>query len=195
MTAASADRLDRRQVVAALLKERGDLLLVCGLGGTTWDAAAASDSPLDLHLWGGMGNAAMIGLGLALAQPERPVLVVTGDGELLMGLGALATIGVQQPANLSIAVIDNELYGETGRQPTHTGRGVDLATIARGAGFADSEMITDMAGVAAFRARLHSAPGPRFADIKVGGGDSQMVLPYRDGIRIKNRFREALLGI
>lgn len=188
------DRLDRRESLAELLRDRGDLLLVCGLGGTTWDAASVSDSPLDLHLWGAMGNAAMIGLGLALAQPERKVLVVTGDGEMLMGLGALATIAVQAPGNLSILLLDNELYGETGRQPTHTALGVDLPAIARGTGILDAETLTDMAGVKAFRERMHNTVGPRFASAKVSQKELAMVLPERDGVLIKNRFRRALLG-
>ncbi|TMG72554.1 MAG: aldehyde dehydrogenase, partial [Betaproteobacteria bacterium] len=101
-------KLHRRDVVKELLRERQDLLVVAGLGSTAWDITAAGDSPLSFPLWGAMGQAAMIGLGLALAQPERRVLVITGDGEMLMGLGALATIGVQQPANLTVVVIDNE---------------------------------------------------------------------------------------
>jgi len=186
--------LDRRAVVADLLAGRGELLVVCGLGGTTWDVMSAGDDALNFYSWGGMGNAAMIGLGLALAQPRRKVLVVTGDGEMLMGLGSLATIAVEAPENLSVAVIDNELYGETGRQPTHTAKGVDLAAIARGAGIASAETITDAAGVARLRARVHGERGPHFAAIKVAPTESTMVLPERDGPTIKTRFRRALLG-
>ncbi len=113
--------IDRRAVVRALLADRGGLVCVAGLGGTSWDVAAAGDCDLDLPLWGSMGAAAMVGFGIALAQPDRPVLVVTGDGEQLMALGALATIGAVAPANLTIAVLDNERYGETGAQATHTG--------------------------------------------------------------------------
>ena len=122
--------LRRRDVVQQLLQDRGELLVVGGLGSTAWDITAAGDSPLNFPLWGAMGNAAMFGLGLALAQPARRVLVLTGDGEMLMGLGSLATIGVQQPRNLSVVVIDNERYGETGMQATHTADGVDLARVA-----------------------------------------------------------------
>jgi thiamine pyrophosphate-dependent acetolactate synthase large subunit-like protein len=184
--------LDRRRVVRDLLAERGDLLLVAGLGGTTWDAAEAGDHALNFYMWGAMGNAAMIGLGLALAKPERRVLVITGDGEMLMGLGALATIAVQSPANLSLVVIDNELYGETGRQPTHTAHGTDLAGIARAAGIAESETITQAAGVHALKARIMQSPGPRFACIKVAKEIAPMVLPERDGVAIKDRFRHAV---
>src|SRR5574341_2232715 len=118
--------LDRRRVAAEILKQRGDALVVAGLGAPTWDAAAAGDHALNFYTWGGRGGSAMIGLGLALAQPRRRFLVITGDGELLMGLGSLATIGVQRPRNLAVIVQDNEHYGETGMQPTHTRYGVDL---------------------------------------------------------------------
>ena len=128
------NNLHRRDVVSLLLKDRDGLLVVAGLGSTAWDVTAAGDSPLNFPLWGAMGNAAMFGLGLALAQPKRRVLVLTGDGEMLMGLGSLATIGTQRPRNLSVVVIDNERYGETGMQRTHTAAGVDLAKVAKGCG-------------------------------------------------------------
>ena len=125
--------LRRRTVVKQLLDAMPEALVITGLGATAWDVTAAGDSPRQFPLWGAMGGAAMIGLGLALAQPQHRVLVITGDGELLMGLGGLATIAVQSPANLVLAVIDNERYGETGMQLTHSAYGVDFAAIARGA--------------------------------------------------------------
>jgi len=186
--------LRRREVVAALLAQRDDLLVVAGLGSTAWDCTAAGDHPLTFPMWGGMGLAAMTGLGLALAQPARRVLVVTGDGEMLMGLGSLATIGVERPANLSVVVIDNERYGETGMQKTHTANGVDLAAMARAAGFASSALLRDSAGLEALRQAVHGAPGPHFAQIKVAAEKAPVVLPPREGTLLKNRFREALLG-
>ncbi len=189
-----ANTLDRRDVARALLAERGELLVVAGLGAPAWDATAAGDHPLTFPLWGAMGSAAMVGLGLALAQPERPVLVLTGDGELLMGLGSLATIGVQRPRNLAVAVLDNEHYGETGMQETATAHGVDLAAVARGCGFAESEMIRDQAGVAALAGRLRAQQGPLFAQVKVAADAKPLVLPPRDGGLLKTRFRAALLG-
>lgn len=189
-----ANTLDRRSVTAALLAERGDLLVVAGLGAPAWDATAAGDHPLTFPLWGAMGSAAMIGLGLAIAQPERDVLVLTGDGELLMGLGSLATIGVQRPANLAVAVLDNERYGETGMQETATAHGVDLAAVAQACGFAGSEVIRDMAGAERLRAQLRAKAGPLFAQIKVAADAKPLVLPPRDGGLLKTRFRAALLG-
>ena len=187
-------KLHRRKVVAKLLEKRGDLLVVAGLGSTAWDITAAGDSPLSFPTWGAMGQAAMLGLGLALAQPKRRVLVVTGDGEMLMGLGALATIGVQQPANLTVVVIDNERYGETGMQATHTAHGVDLAAIARACGFKKSRTLKTAKEILQLRTDAHHAVGPNFADVKVLDEKLQLVLPPHDGVLLKARLRRALLG-
>jgi len=186
--------LHRREVVKSLLKDRKALLVVAGLGSTSWDITAAGDSPLSFPTWGAMGQAAMMGLGLALAQPRRRVLVVTGDGEMLMGLGALATIGVQRPANLSVVVIDNERYGETGMQTTHTAHQVDLAAVARACGFKKSTVIRNNAGVAKLRAVIHGKSGPNFAQVKVVAEKLPLVLPPHDGVVLKERWRRALLG-
>jgi thiamine pyrophosphate-dependent acetolactate synthase large subunit-like protein len=179
--------MKRRDVVRELLSDRKDLLVVAGLGSTAWDITAAGDSPLSFPMWGAMGQAAMIGLGLALAQPKRRVLVITGDGEMLMGLGSLATIGVQQPANLTVVVIDNERYGETGMQETHTASGVDLAGVARSCGL----KVVDYKNLAA---AIHKQRGPHFAAIKVDAEKIPLVLPPREGALLKARFRRALLG-
>ncbi len=184
--------LDRRAVVAALLADRGDLLVVSGLGSTTWDVAAAGDHPRNFYLWGAMGGAAMIGLGLALARPKEPVVVITGDGEQLMGLGGLATIGVHNPANLAVVVIDNRRYGETGMQLTHTAHGVDLPAIATAAGFRWAEEVNDMAGVRDLAKRIKSQEGAGFASLQVSTVDHDRVLPPRDGVYLKTRLREAL---
>jgi thiamine pyrophosphate-dependent acetolactate synthase large subunit-like protein len=190
----SKSSLDRRKVVAALLAERGDALVVTGLGSPTYDTFAAGDHDLNFYLWGGMGGAAMAGLGLALAQPKRRVLVITGDGEMLMGLGSLATIACEAPKNLAIAVINNGHYGETGMQRAHTARGVDLAGIAKAAGFKSSTTISSMTGLQQWLSTFHRKPGPVFGDIKVSAAPAPMALPVRDGTAIKYRFRTALLG-
>lgn len=186
--------LQRRDVVKTLLAEREDLLVVAGLGAPAWDATDAGDHPLNFPLWGGMGGAVMIGLGLALAQPQKRVLVVTGDGEMLMGLGSLATVGVSQPKNLSVVVIDNEVYGETGMQSTHTAFGVDLAATAKACGFVSTSTVTNNSDIAPLREAIHGSEGPLFAQIKVAAEQMPLVLPPRDGAHLKNRFREALLG-
>lgn len=186
--------LRRREVVATLLEDRGDLLVVAGLGSSTWDCTAAGDHPLTFPFWGGMGLAAVAGLGLALAQPSRRVLVVTGDGELLMGLGSLATIAVQRPENLTVVVLDNGRYGETGMQETHTARGVDLARVAAACGFPRTSTITTPEGVGALRPLVHNGPGPTLVVVKVLPEQLPLVPPPRDGALLKTRFREALLS-
>jgi thiamine pyrophosphate-dependent acetolactate synthase large subunit-like protein len=184
--------LDRRQVAARLLADRRDLLVVTGLGSPSYDVMAAGDHDANYYLWAAMGSAAMVGLGLANAQPGRPVLVVTGDGELMMGFGALATIAVQKPANLAIAVLDNGHFGETGMQRSHTGHGIDIARAAASLGFAWAKEIRDMPGVDALREQLRARSGPKLAAIKVAADNPPRVLPPRDGVYIKNRFRAAL---
>ena len=186
--------LHRREVVKTLLADRKDLLVVAGLGSTSWDITAAGDSDLSFPTWGAMGQAAMMGLGLALAQPQRRVLVITGDGEMLMGLGSLATIGVQRPPNLAVVVIDNERYGETGMQATHTAHGVDLAAVARACGFDESREVRTSDEVERLRAAIHSAQGPLFAAVKVIDEKLPLVLPPHDGLLLKDRFRRAVLG-
>ena len=192
---AESGKLERRSVVRALLEDRGELLAIAGLGAPAWDITAAGDCPQNLPLWGGMGGAAMMGLGLALAQPSRRVLVVTGDGEMLMGIGALATIAVQKPANLSVVVLDNEHYGETGMQETHTMHGVDLAGMAKAAGIPDCRKITTAAEVLALRAAIHAGGnGPLFAQVKIDASTEPLVLPPREASILQARFREAVMG-
>ena len=184
--------LRRREVVGSLLKDRKDLLVVAGLGSTAWDITAAGDHDLGFPLWGAMGQAAMIGLGLAIAQPKRRVLVITGDGEMLMGLGALATIGVQHPKNLTVVVIDNERYGETGMQKTHTASGINLAAVAKGCGIS-SRLISRPAELPGLRKIIHGRTGPHFLQIKVKAEKLPLVLPPQDGVQLTERFRAALL--
>ena len=188
-----ANGLDRREAMRVLLEHRGDRLLVTGLGSTTWDAAAVGDDERNFYLWGAMGAAAMVGLGLAIAQPTRRVLVVTGDGEMLMGLGALATIGVQRPPNLALAVFDNGHYAETGMQPSHTDQGVSLCGVARSCGIEGVHDIADRAALDEF-ARLLRSTGDRtlFARVAIRADEPPRVLPSRDGVFLKNRFRRAL---
>src|SRR5687767_10314779 len=155
--------MQRRPVVEELLSSRDELLVIAGLGSTAWDITAAGDHDLSFPMWGAMGQAAMMGLGLALAQPQRRVLVITGDGEMLMGTGSLATIGVQKPANLSVVVIDNERYGETGMQATHTAHGVDLAAAARACGFVSATFISNQEQLQVLRKAIHGSTGPNFA--------------------------------
>ncbi len=191
---AASGKLDRRELCRALLDDRGDMLVIAGLGAPAWDITAVGDRAENFPLWGGMGGAAMIGLGLALAQPARKVLVITGDGEMLMGVGSLATIAVQRPANLSIVVQDNEHYGETGMQETHTKHGVDLVGMAKSAGFPRTMLVTRPEEVPALRAAIHEGGGPLFAVAKVDASSLPLVLPPREGSYLQARMREAVLG-
>ncbi|THF85447.1 aldehyde dehydrogenase [Deinococcus sp. KSM4-11] len=186
--------LQRREVMGQLLRERGDLLVVTGLGASAWDLASISDSALDFPLWGAMGGAAAFGLGLALAQLHRRVVVFTGDGEMLMALGSLSTIAAVHPANLSLVVLDNERYGETGSQRTHTAAGVDLAGVALACGFPKAVIVRGMEQVDDLRTDLHEHHGPLCAVVKVALTPDPMTLPPRDATYLKNRMRTALLG-
>lgn len=185
--------LNRRDTVAALLADRGDLLVVSGLGSPTYDVFAAGDHPANFYLWGAMGGAALIGLGLALAQPTRPVAVITGDGEQLMGVGGLLTIAVKQPPNLSVIVLDNGHFGETGMQLSHSGHGVDLAAIATTAGFGFVATVTEANEIAAARSAMHRVTGgPKLLRIRIAPGETERALPARDGTYLKTRFRQAI---
>ena len=189
----SSDRqLDRRAAIRILLDRRDELLLVTGLGSTTYDAASVADDAQNFYLWGAMGAAALVGLGLALAQPRRRVLVVTGDGEMLMGLGGIATIGVQRPPNLAIAVFDNGHYAETGMQPSHTETAVALCSVASACGIQETFDISDELGLRDFAARVHKSATTLFARIAIRADEPPRVLPPRDGVLLKHRFRRAI---
>ena len=188
-----ANLLERRSVVSRLLAERNDAIVVGGLGASTYDIAAAGDHDRNFYLWGAMGGAVMIGLGMALAQPKLPVVVITGDGEMLMGMGSLATVGLQKPANLTIVVLDNEVYGETGGQASHTASTVDLVGVARSCGIPDARAIATMAGIGTFASSIQGiSSGPRFASIKIDSANLERVLSSRDGQFTVTRIRGAL---
>jgi thiamine pyrophosphate-dependent acetolactate synthase large subunit-like protein len=186
-------KLERRAAMATLLADRGDdLLVVPGLGSTTYDLAAAGDDDRNFYLWGAMGGAAMIGLGLALAQPDKRVAVITGDGEMLMGMGALATIGIQRPRNLAVIVFDNGVYGETGMQPSHTQSGVDLLAVAAACGIGPCLDVRDEAALRDLAARLKDLRETLFARVLIEASEPPRVLPERDGVVLKDRFRAAV---
>ncbi|MEM5340539.1 thiamine pyrophosphate-dependent enzyme [Paraburkholderia azotifigens] len=187
--------LNRRLAVKRILRDRQqDVLVVTSLGNPTFDVAAAGDTPQNFYLWGAMGGAVTFGLGVALAQPNKRVVVFVGDGEMMMGLGSLATVGVDKPANLSIVVIDNEHYAETGMQLAHAGRGVDITAIARAAGFKNAVTIQSERELDEFVDVLLKAAGPVLATVKVSTDPEPTSLPPRDGPWLRSRFREALLG-
>lgn len=193
----NAGALDRREAVRHLLAKRGDALLVSGLGSPTYDVYAAGDSPANFYLWGAMGGAALMGLGLALAEPKKSVIVVTGDGEQLMGLGGLVTIATHAPENLTVVVLDNGHYGETGMQPSHTGRGLKLEAVADSMGFDEALRLDSMDQVKAYAPTLAVPQNKlRLAVIPISADETPKALPPRDGVYLKNRFRQHLgLGV
>lgn len=189
---ATSNKIARRPLVAGLLARRDGALIVCGLGSPTWDTYAAGDSPEYLYSWGGMGLAVPTALGVALAQPARRVLCITGDGEMLMGIGALGVVADQAPANLGILVLDNESFGETGRQKGLTAGRTDIAAVARGFGIERTLAVTEQGAVAELADALFRAPGPVLAVAKIALSDDPWALPEKDGAAIAHRFRGAL---
>jgi len=183
--------LDRREFVARLLADRGELLVITGLGTPTFDVNSCGDHPLNFYIWSGMGCTAMVGLGLALARPDRRIAVITGDGDLLMGIGSLATIGVKQPENLSVVVLDNGHYGATGMQASATAAGIDLGGTAASCRFRQVCSVSQIDETANVRKMMHSGQGPIFIHAKIKADDPPRVIPSRDGQVIKQRFLEA----
>jgi len=184
--------VDRRAFVAALVAQCPDALVVTGLGSPSYDAFAAGDRPGNFYLWGAMGGATAVALGLALAQPSRPVLALTGDGEQLMGIGMLATAAVQRPPNLTIVVLDNGHFGETGMQRSHSSLGLNLVAVAKGCGIEDALTTRDMTGVQAVARRINAKAGLSLAQVLVAADELPRALPPRDGVYLKNRVREHL---
>lgn len=184
--------MDRRRFVADLLSAVPGALVVSGLGSPTYDVFAAGARPENFYLWGAMGGAVPLALGLALAQPGRSVVAVTGDGEQLMGVGSLGTVAAVAPANLTVVVLDNGHYGETGMQPSHTSLGTDLVAVARGFGIAEALLVTDVGEAAAVAERVRARAATTFVRVVVGADELPRVLPPRDGAANKNAFRAAL---
>ena len=193
LTSIRTGTLERREATRTLLSARGDALLISGLGSPTYDVYSAGDSPANFYLWGAMGGAALMGLGLALAEPGKSVIVVTGDGEQLMGLGGLVTIATQAPKNLTLVVLDNGHYGETGLQPSHTGRGLDLDRVARAAGFDEAVRLETIDQVRDYAPTLATPQDSlRLAVITIAADETTKALPPRDAVFLKNRFRQNL---
>lgn len=185
-------RADRRAFVAQLIAGMPDALIVTGLGSAAYDVYAAGDRDKNYYLWGAMGGSTSIGLGLALARPEQSVVVITGDGEQLMGIGSLGTIGAKQPKNLSIVVLDNGHFGETGMQRSHTSLGTDLVAVAKGFGIADARSTASLDEVPVIAQRALAREGTQFVQVFIEASEPPRALPPRDGPFIKNRFRAAL---
>lgn len=188
----SGERLNRRVVVKEILENRKAMAVVTGLGSPTYDVASVEDHERNFYLWGAMGGAVSLGLGLALARSDLDVLVVTGDGEMLMGMGSLATTGARAPENLSILVLDNGFYGETGMQQSHAGLGCDLTAVAIGCGIQNAWKISSYDELQAAREKFHTRGSVRFLHALVDSDQPERVMPTRDGVENKLRFRKAI---
>tara|TARA_B100000674_G_C37705616_1_gene852677 strand:- start:445 stop:909 length:465 start_codon:yes stop_codon:yes gene_type:complete len=147
-----------------------------------------------MYVWGAMGGAAMIGYGLAQAQKERRILVITGDGEMLMGMGAFSTIAWKPTPNLAILVLDNSRFGETGAQFTHTSGPTDLAAIAEASGIKSVRSVNNLEEAEDLKSFLFDEPGPVVAVAKIKYEKLKFVLPSSSGSYLKDRFRITLLG-
>jgi phosphonopyruvate decarboxylase len=189
---APSQRVGRRAFVSNLLAATPDALVISGLGSAAYDVFAAGDRDRNYYLWGAMGGATCIGLGLALAQPQQSVVVITGDGEQLMGIGSLGTVGAKQPKNLSIVVLDNGHFGETGMQRSHSSLGTDLVAVAKGFGIQDALSVDRLAASDDIARRILARSGTVFAQVFIEADEPPRTLPPHDGPYIKNRFRAAL---
>lgn len=185
-------RLNRRLVVKEILENRNGMAVVTGLGSPTYDVASVEDHERNFYLWGAMGGAVSLGLGLALARRDLDVLVITGDGEMLMGMGSLATTAVMAPENLSILVLDNGYYGETGMQQSHASLGCDLTVIARGCGIHNVWKISNYDELQSAREQFYTRGSVRFWHAMVKSDQPERIMPTRDGVENKLRFRAAI---
>ncbi len=185
--------LERAKAVPALIGTPDEFLIISGLAGAARDVASLTeDGDGAFIMAGAMGAAVMMGFGLVLARPERRVLVVTGDGELLMNVGALATVGIANPKNLSILCVDNGRYGETGLQRSHTSYGVDLEKIAAAAKIPATRTVWADAEIPDASRLLRESNSTAFVLLKVTAADAP---PYRrslDGALSRMRFKRAL---
>jgi thiamine pyrophosphate-dependent acetolactate synthase large subunit-like protein len=193
--------MTRLEATRVIVDRAGDAAIIASLGHPAYDLFAAGDRPQNFYTWGSMGLASSIGLGLALARPDVRVFVIDGDGSLLMNLGSLATIGLLQPANLVLVVMDNEEYATTGGQKTPTAHGADLAAAARAMGVSRTATVRTDADLAAAldgeadppQARRPPPQGPAVIIAKVSES-TPTVKPPLDYVAIKERFMAALGG-
>ncbi len=183
---------ERRQLARDLLVHRKDALIITGLGSPTYDVAAVEDSVENFYLWGAMGLATSVGLGLAISQPQRRVVVITGDGEAMMGVGSFATVAAAACDNLSILVLDNEMFAETGNQAGMTKGCADIEKMARGAGFAATLTATSPKHLALAQELLFTKKGPCLVVAKIRISEDERVLPSRNGAYMAERFRRGL---
>ncbi|RZT35573.1 thiamine pyrophosphate-dependent enzyme [Cupriavidus agavae] len=191
-TSTPKNGIDRRKFVAELLKQFPEALVVSGLGSPSYDVFAAGDRASNFYLWGAMGGSTSLALGLAVAQPEKTVIAITGDGEQLMGIGSLATAAAQRLNNLSVVILDNGHFGETGMQQSHTSLGTNLSQVAKAVGVPKTLEISNVEELDSLVGEIRKADGMTVAQVYISTEEPQRALPSRDGVYVKNRFREHL---
>jgi thiamine pyrophosphate-dependent acetolactate synthase large subunit-like protein len=189
---ASAKTLNRTALTKRLVARLAhDEAVIAGIGNANFDLYAAGHRPQNFYMLGSMGLTCPIALGVALAQPERGVIALEGDGSILMGLGCLATIANQKPRNLTIIIWDNGIYQITGKQAAATSGATDIVAVARGAGIAASEWVSDEAHFERLLDRRFDEGGPTLLAIKIDDAPGQGQTP-RDPTLIRSRFMKGL---
>jgi|TARA_B110000438_G_scaffold226108_1_gene220252 phosphonopyruvate decarboxylase len=184
--------LNRQDVLAILFPSTEEFLFITGLAGSARDAAGLTNDGDNLFTMAGcMGAAVPMGLGVALCAPKKQVVVITGDGELLMSIGSLASVATMAPDNFSIVCIDNGCHGETGGQTGHTSKRTDLSKIAEGAGIASVMALERYEELEAGRKFLSSGISPRFLQVRVSDGPPTKFKRNLNPIHCRIRFREA----
>jgi len=181
------------EATRVVLAQAADALIVSNLGSNTYDLFALGHRPANFYMWGAMGLTASVGLGLAIARPSRRVIVLDGDGSLLMNLGALATAAAQAPTNLTHVVWVNGLWQETGGQQIATAGAADLAAIGRGAGLRQVVEAADPAGLSQALARAAAEPGPWLVVARIQETGSREPPPVRP-IHNRDEFMAAAAG-
>jgi len=172
-------------------KLKRDEAVIGGIGNTNFDLFSAGHRPQNFYMLGSMGLACPIALGVAIAQPERGVIALEGDGSILMALGCLATIASVKPRNLTVIIMDNGLYQITGKQSTVTAGVTDIVALARGAGLANSQWVRDEGHFDELIDRRFEDGGPVFLAVKID--DKPGAAPaVRDPALIRNRFMKGL---
>ena len=187
--------LNRKAAIPKLIGDSNRFLIISGLAGPAKDIGFLTKESANTFLFGGaMGGALPTSLGLAMARPKDRVMCVSGDGDILMSVGSLATIGSLKPRNLIIICVDNSLYQETGGQKSHTGLGVDLETVSQGCGFPLTLSITNEEELLKGSTIIdNDLEGPIFILLKVNETKPPQYSRNWNASQAKIKFRQNLL--
>ena len=183
--------LNRLQATRYIVQQLTDEPVIASLGNPKFDLFTAQDRPQNFYMWNSMGMASSMGLGLAMARPQQKVIILDGDGALLMNLNSLPTAAARAPRNLIHVIWDNRQFELTGGQPTHTAFGTDLAKLAQGAGFAQVETVETQEAFAGVFSRALREPGP-WIIVAIIDAERATGRPPKSPTYIKHRFMESL---